>query len=292
MSRMIGGNSLVSGIFAVRCSAVDVLCIYMHVPIEEDIQVHHHLTYIYLHPPMANPLLPRVTFFRSLASSQVAPHVSPELLQSASSTHINPRGHALITDTISQVFPREAIPELNDEQLLSNFTFGFFGGFVFGPERLALRLGAWRFLPVTFTGTIHPPSRPSILTSIDLYPDPKAQTVWNAESIPRTHLLPVGSRLFGAFVVLDKHIASASDPRPSYVDYAFGSDQRQFAGCHRFQIQHGQGSQPSIQIDQQHLNCNPQENIPAVPEYGQRLHTIYAKLLFANGIQCLEDQPL
>lgn len=139
-------------------------------------------------------------------------------------------------------------------------------------------------------------------------PDPQAVTIWDRSNVPSTHLLPVGSCLFGSFRLLDKHIAEPSDHSSSYVDFGFGSDEFTFAGCHRFEItrlppnidsesesESGSGSQgkkpePQVQIQLQHFRCNPQRNVPSVAEYVQRFHCGYAKALFANGVQSLLER--
>ena len=91
--------------------------------------------------------------------------------------------------------------------------------------------------------------------------------------------------------MLAKHIAAVpSVEEPSYVDYAFGSDQSIFGGCHRFQITRlpiVEKEEPQIQMELQHFRCNPQKNRPSVAEYIERFHYVYAKSLFANGIQAL-----
>jgi hypothetical protein len=109
--------------------------------------------------------------------------------------------------------------------------------------------------------------------------------------VPNTHLLPVGSCFFGSFRLLTKHIAAVpSVEEPSYVDYGFGSDEFIFGGCHRFQITRlpvAEKEEAQIQIELQHLRCNPQKNQPSLAEYIERFHYVYAKMLFANGIQAL-----
>lgn len=106
-----------------------------------------------------------------------------------------------------------------------------------------------------------------------------------------THLPPVGSCLFGSFRMLAKHVAAVpSVEEPSYVDYAFGSDEFVFSGCHRFQITRlpaAEEEEPQILMELLHLRCNPQKNQPSAAEYVERFHYLYAKSLFANGIQAL-----
>lgn len=135
-------------------------------------------------------------------------------------------------------------------------------------------------------------------------PDPQAATIWNRSKVPNTHLLPIGTCLFGSFSILDKDFAEPSDYSSSYVDYGFGSDEFIFAGCHRFQITRlppnmdsesesgSKGKQPElqVQIQLQHFRCNPQRNVPSVAEYIERFHYVYAKALFANGFQSLLER--
>ncbi|EED12352.1 hypothetical protein TSTA_004030 [Talaromyces stipitatus ATCC 10500] len=116
-----------------------------------------------------------------------------------------------------------------------------------------------------------------------------AVTIWNKSDIPTTHLLPNGSNLFGSFTMLDKYIATnPSEQDASYVDYGFGSDESIFAGCHRFQITRlptQSGAESQVQMELLHFRCNPQKNKPSIAEYIERFHYVYAKALFANGIQ-------
>lgn len=91
--------------------------------------------------------------------------------------------------------------------------------------------------------------------------------------------------------MLDKHIATTpSEQDASYVDYGFGSDEYIFAGCHRFQITRlptQPDTEPQVQMELLHFRCNPQKNKPSIAEYIERFHFVYAKSLFANGIQSL-----
>lgn len=92
------------------------------------------------------------SFLESLFHSHYSTPVRPEFLASASFRFVNPRHHVTGTDSITQVFPEVTVTGLSDEEVLALFTRGFFGGFVLGFERLALRMGAWRLLPARYTG--------------------------------------------------------------------------------------------------------------------------------------------
>ncbi|OGE50863.1 hypothetical protein PENARI_c015G11420 [Penicillium arizonense] len=222
---------------------------------------------------MASWWFPRPYFFQSLGLSQSTVSVRPEFLASSSFQFVNPRHHVAGTDTVSQVFPESAVAGLSDEQVLALFSRGFFGGFVFAFERTALRVGGWRLLPARYTG---------------FKDDPSASMIWNTSELSNINLPPVGSCLFGSFKVLDKQIPlESSEKRPSYVDYGFGSDEFEFAGCHRFQITRLQpaNDKPLVQLELQGFHCNPQKNQPSVGKLLEWFHYIYAKLLFANGVQ-------
>jgi hypothetical protein len=233
---------------------------------------------------------PRPCFFQSLGISRSTLSVRPEFLASSSFQFVNPRHHVAGTDTVSQVFPESAVAGLSDEEVLALFSRGFFGGFVFAFERTALRLGGWRVLPARYTGQQLSRLACSVanITVIGFKDDPSASLIWNTSKLSNINLPPMGSCLFGSFKVLDKQIPlEPSEQRPSYVDYGFGSDEFQFAGCHRFQVTRllRANEKPLVQLELQGFYCNPQKNQPSGGKFLEWFHYIYAKLLFANGVQ-------
>jgi hypothetical protein len=64
--------------------------------------------------------------------------VSKSLVRSAAAKIINPHGHVPIYDTRYIIVPTSR--DLSDEEILSRFVKGFFGGHVFGLERGILRV--------------------------------------------------------------------------------------------------------------------------------------------------------
>ncbi|KAJ5281574.1 hypothetical protein N7478_006946 [Penicillium angulare] len=96
-------------------------------------------------------IVPQQTFFRSLYNSNFKEYATAEFLNSASAKFVNPRSHLVASDKVSQTFDAEILAGLDDRKVLSLFTLGFFGGFVLSIERLFLKAGAWRLLPVGFT---------------------------------------------------------------------------------------------------------------------------------------------
>ncbi|OJJ46462.1 hypothetical protein ASPZODRAFT_142276 [Penicilliopsis zonata CBS 506.65] len=179
----------------------------------------------------------------SLRQSTLTYSVSSSFLHSASFRLINPRHHQIGTDCVSQTLPASKVAGLDDEQLLARFTAGFFCGAVFSFERWLLWSGNGKILPVGYTGK--QTSYCLFSTAVLMKGFNKPQTaIWKASEIPNTHLLPIGTRLFGSFLLVDKHISEDAD-QPSYVDYGFGSDTSGFSGCHRMQVSRIQGTDSS-----------------------------------------------
>ncbi|CAK7232069.1 hypothetical protein SCUCBS95973_008137 [Sporothrix curviconia] len=242
-------------------------------------------------------VVPQGAFFRSLFQSAFTFSVSEDLLTSATFNFANPRHHVVGADCVSQTIPAREVKGLSDEEILALFTSGFFGGFVFRAESWVLNLLGARYLPARYTA---------------FRPGPDAVIVRRASAIPNRSLLPVGSLLFNSFLLVDKHAKTeaetetlssekissktlaAGSEASSYVDYGFGSDEARFAGCHRIKVtrlapadngERADGGQ--VRIDLEHFRCNPQENKPSWAEKHQTLHYVYAKSLFANGMQAL-----
>ncbi|KAE8318428.1 hypothetical protein BDV41DRAFT_376428 [Aspergillus transmontanensis] len=211
--------------------------------------------------------LSRGPFFESLRQSHRTYPVNVDFLRSSSFNFVNPRHNVIsTTDCVTQKLLESDIARLSDEEVLSLFTAGFFGGYVFACEKVILRAGGWKLLSVKFS---------------NFEDDPAAMTIWDHTKIPSSKLLPLGSRLFGSFKLIDKHISKAPGLGPSYVDYGFGSDQSRFAGCHRVQVTRS----PQTEISLQQFICNPTKNTPSVRGDLEKFHFVYAKLLFADGVR-------
>ena len=94
-------------------------------------------------------------------------------------------------------------------------------------------------------------------------------------------------------MLIDSHLATSPDQRPSYVDFGFGSDKAPFAGCHRFSIVRNHegnsiesdGGVKVIEMRLEHFRGNPRKNVDSWAEYITWFHYWYAKLLFADGIR-------
>ncbi|KNG84306.1 hypothetical protein ANOM_007261 [Aspergillus nomiae NRRL 13137] len=218
--------------------------------------------------------LSRGPFFESLRQSHRDYPVNAGFLRSSSFNFVNPRHNVITTtDCVTQKLLESDIARLSDEEVLSLFTTGFFGGYVFACERLILKAGGWKLLSAQFS---------------NFQDDPAAMAIWNHTKIPSTNLLPLGSRFFGSFKLIDMHISKASGMEPSYVDYGFGSDRSRFAGCHRVQVT--RSPQPEISLQQ--FICNPTKDTPATqPPYHNLTETI-DPYLFLSGDKLLENPPV
>ena len=113
----------------------------------------------------------------------------------------------------------------------------------------------------------------------------------------RPTFLPLGSVLFGAFQLVDSHIATASNASASHLDFGFGSDEGLFAGCHRFSIARGPlktgvevGAQDRQALQDVEIRLEGFFYTPrAIPDVPRRLlvwfHQLYARLLFTDGVR-------
>lgn len=239
-------------------------------------------------------MIPRRHFFDCLYNCNHANYAREGFLTSRSAELINPRHHTIFSDTVWQDFDAETLAGMNDAKILSLFTSGFFGGFVFGMEGALLGAGVWRILPVHFTSMFpkpYPYSGQSD-TSLDFLQQPQTPELWSSSEVPHNHLCDVGTRLFGVFQLLDKHISESSSSGLSYLDYGFGSDNYSFAGCHRFSVtRHPAASeeQSRIRISLEGFTCNPRENKSPASDVVKWFHALYARALFANAVQAIME---
>lgn len=97
------------------------------------------------------PILPKKPFFESLSKLSYHVNASDGFLSSQTAGLVNPDRHRTTSDRVWQTFETEALAGMDDEKVLSLFTRGFFGGFIFSPEGLILKAGGWKISPVNFT---------------------------------------------------------------------------------------------------------------------------------------------
>lgn len=132
------------------------------------------------------------------------------------------------------------------------------------------------------------------------------EKVNSLEELSKMKLPEKGTVLFGGnFMVLDVHISppsplleesyvdiSYNDPVISYIDIGFGDNRRNFAGLHRFEIQHhgkkegGEGmEEEEVTIWFSSMSCNPSVDRPPFPKWVFGFHIWYSMCLFKDGIE-------
>jgi hypothetical protein len=104
------------------------------------------------------------------------------------------------------------------------------------------------------------------------------------------------------FALVSKHIQTSSDPSPSYADYGFGSDRRNFAGSHRFGINREEGvhdrdvdeeagearkEEELIELYVECFRCDPLVNRDSWAEYMPWFHYWYARFLWADAVRAV-----
>jgi hypothetical protein len=85
--------------------------------------------------------------------------LSPTCLTSPSLHIVNPRSHISATDSRKIILSKDEVGNLTDEEILSRFLKGFYGGWVFWPEKgviAAFRAFGRPMIAVGFDGTSIP----------------------------------------------------------------------------------------------------------------------------------------
>ncbi|EAS36700.3 uncharacterized protein CIMG_02054 [Coccidioides immitis RS] len=237
---------------------------------------------------------------------------------------INPRGHRISEDCYTVTLPNttaifiasadsagplsqkvgaesKPIAQFSDEELLARFTRGFFGGNIFAPERFILGIGGVKMFQAQFDGYQQRFEHGHSVGGID---------VLKPSDIPKDKLLPINSKIYGGFLVIDSHILpTSSTPSQgstneletlySYIDIGFGLGD--FGGAHRFSIHRQCPHEPQkqanwlssekdrevITFSLSHFTCNPNraEDTLATVRYLNWFHQWYARVLFADALK-------
>ncbi|KID83200.1 hypothetical protein MGU_09481 [Metarhizium guizhouense ARSEF 977] len=189
---------------------------------------------------------------------------------------VNPRGHTAWEDSRSVAL---AVPEgvklPSEELLLSRFVRVFFGGRVFLFERIGLQL--LRKQLVVFDGMLPhglaPSSVPEYVNSVSGLPT----------SLPSLH-----SVFWGTFQVTDLRVGE--DGEGSSIDFVYGSNRGEFAGCHRFTVRKETGGQGErVFVSMECMTCNPRVDKPVSGQFLFGLHKVYAMMLFRDAVAEVKD---
>ncbi|TRX92673.1 hypothetical protein FHL15_006347 [Xylaria flabelliformis] len=191
---------------------------------------------------------------------------------------INHMGHCTQQDSYSIRIPVHKLrPGITNEEILARFTYGCFGGWIFTPERLLLRVFKPQITNVSRTITEASgweDSNNNYSALNDGGARPHSPAIWSLSALNRTILPQLGARLFGNFQLFDRSVASPQErdqmhyfPTPAHkADYAFaefvaGSDQSVFAVSQRFDvIRQSDGANDeteSVTITASHLVLSP-----------------------------------
>ena len=234
------------------------------------------------------------TALPSTFSIKTANRIPESFASSVAVSTVNPHRHITFDDSRSVIVP--VSKHLTHEHILAEFLAGFFGGYAFAPEAIALRLLGKQF--VKFKGACPHVSRSTRRSdSIEgLDGIPASRQVWKAAEISAAELPPLNSVLFGAFRIIDISLSSSShlqletfEARSSRVDIAYGSDNGFIAGVHRFSVSESEGSADlrgnrHVAIDFDSTSCDPKENKQLGPDLLMTFHMLYAMLLFKEAV--------
>lgn len=236
---------------------------------------------------------------------------------------LNPKRQKLFQHRITLQIPAARLkPGLENQEILARFTQGFFGGWIFSPERWFFQLtrlsitnlsGKYQLVAASWQKT----GGKSILLLTDHRNQPGFNTVnmekspvhevWDLGTLSAKALPSSGSLLFGNFLLAEK-VSSAtgqpetdlhpSSPNPdsprdlaSAEFVAGGSDSFELICSHRFEVSrergHGEkGNGNLVTVTFSSVSCNSVSGRP----YSSLLrlfHLAYARLLFADGIRAI-----
>lgn len=128
----------------------------------------------------------------------------------------------------------------------------------------------------------------------------QGKLLWSLNDVKTGGLPELGAKLFGAFQVVDRKTEAqtlrlgSDGHQSSYVDFGYGSEQSQFAGFHRFMVSRDTAADGSkdgasesdgtVTITFASMTCNPTINKPFAPRILMGFHSLYASLLFREGM--------
>lgn len=213
---------------------------------------------------------------------------------------VNPRNHVSVTDSHTICLSSQELRDMSDEEILARFVKGFFGGWVFAPEKVLLgflQVFALRLVPVGFSSKRYEDlgGRRTVNTHHYYLEIQNPGIIISSTELSRTSLPPMFSILFGGnFMILDISLRSNSEKksaalrRGSYIDIGFGDDRKGFAGMHRFEVIHDTGKpgrqSGDVMICYSSMSCNPTVNQQVFPNWVFTFHKFYALNLFRDGV--------
>lgn len=251
------------------------------------------------------------------------PQAAPGHEASAAVNILNPQKQKLFQHRITIEIPAARLkPGLGNEEILARFTQGFFGGWIFSPERWFFQLtrlsitnlsGKYRLVAAswhklegksTLLLTAHR-NQPGFDT-VNMEKSP-VHEVWDLEALSAKTLPPSGSLLFGNFLLAEKVSTAVGQPetdlpslRPtpdsprdsaSAEFVAGGSDSFELISSHRFEVSRDRGPGEKekgdlVTVTFSSVSCNSVTGRPYSTVL-RLFHHAYARLLFADGIRAI-----
>ncbi|KAJ4391116.1 hypothetical protein N0V93_004731 [Gnomoniopsis smithogilvyi] len=215
---------------------------------------------------------------------------------------LNPKRYPTEQDRFSLRIPkRDLRTGISDEEILARFTKGFFGGWVFTPERWFFLLTRFSLMDHDALSHVSPVNLTNKKTERNGHVLPVNQNqIWKASIISRTSPIPLGTLLFGNFLVFESSVARQAErealfPAAKHVtrpDFVFteviGGPSKTFGllPSHRFEVtrENEGAADEMVKVTLSHVRCDPFSGKPVrgVIKY---FHLLYARLLFADGIR-------
>lgn len=216
-------------------------------------------------------------------------HDIPETFASSHTVRnlVNPNNHPLALDSRSITIRGSKFSQLPDEALLARFVKGFFGGWVFTPERYALK--ALNISTGPFPGEHHRDhsalnSRVNSIAGLN-----STLSIWNLSELSDNTLPPISTSIFGAFQIADINLSNHTKKQPheSSIDIVFGSPSSTFAGSHRLSIHRDPAASDAVTLSLSCVAGNPTQNKPMKDGVLLTFHRAYAMMLFRDAVAAM-----
>lgn len=200
---------------------------------------------------------------------------------------VNPNSHPLALDSRSITIRGSKLSQLSDEVLLARFVKGFFGGWVFTPERHALKalnISAGPFPGQYYRDRLALDSRVNNITGLN-----STLSIWKLSELSDTTLPSISTSIFGAFQIADINLSNDTKDQAhqSSIDIVFGSPSSTFAGSHRLSIHRDPAAPEAVTLSLSCVAGNPTQNKPMKDGVLLTFHRTYAMMLFRDAVAAM-----
>ncbi|KAL4886214.1 hypothetical protein BJY04DRAFT_213745 [Aspergillus karnatakaensis] len=221
-----------------------------------------------------------ITFLATLTHTNFTWRAQPDHAQSFPMTIIDPDNNPTQEETYTIQIPLQNLNKsITDEEILARFSKGYFGGWMFSPER---------WVAPFVQGVVEH----DVITNSRSDPRPDGYEISTTDSLSTQHIAPLGAlKHRGKVFPYSKGI---SRPERSFVEYAGLTKGRSLAASHRFEVarvkldfncedqNEGEGY---ATIVYSHVRSNPLTGGRVYSRPMTAMHVVYAHLLFADGVR-------